>query len=74
MSNLLQAPATLTFNLGQTLAERKQAVKQIKDAMAAAILWQVELNGSAEKNNEDYQVYESLYLEAKNIERILEKV
>ena len=68
-----QAPTSLNFNLGSTFTERKNTAKQIKDAMAAAILWQVE-NGTVSKDDENFQVYEQLYLEAKHIEMVLDKM
>jgi len=72
-TNFEEIPSHITLHLGQSIADRKLYVAAIKDAMATAIMNQIE-NDTMDSKGNDFMIYQTLYLEACNTEHVLSKL
>ena len=69
-AHLMEQTESIIIYLGDTLAERKEAIARIKEAMADAILLNVE-NEIEDVNKESMKVYSGVYREANTIQSYL---
>ena len=69
-AELMEQTQQIIINLGDTIAERMASITRIKEAMADAILLNVEM-GVHTLNQENLEAYSSLYREANSIQHYL---
>jgi hypothetical protein len=72
-NNNIEQTRHLKFDLGTTLSHKLKSLAAVKNAMTAAIMCQLN-EDTITKESEDFEVYQSLYLEAKFMEQQLQKI
>lgn len=73
MDNIHTPPNSLTFKLGHSISERLKTLANIKNAMTSAIMQQVN-DDTVSSDNEEFRIYQTLYLEAKSLEYELSQI